>query len=115
MHFRGNKLEIFSIQSFKHIGALRAAKTINVFCVYSFFSSVYKFRIFRSCLWGGISFLLTRKILEVNNVMSSIIGMIQLNSDGSTVDISFVDGSTVTVNITSIRRLSEQNSKAALL
>tara|TARA_B110000285_G_scaffold188096_1_gene214127 strand:+ start:276 stop:827 length:552 start_codon:yes stop_codon:yes gene_type:complete len=109
MIFRGGKLLIFKMDEFdsRHLATLRAVMAFNVFSLYSFGVSVAKFRIIRSCLWGGISVFTARSAYQTNRMFARTIKMIHLYDDGVHVEITFLDDSSAKAEIRKISRLSD--------
>lgn len=101
MVFRGGKVLIFKTDGMdnQHINTLRGVKALNVFTLYNFGTSVAKFRIFRSCFWGGLSAWLSKMIYRTNSMFAATIKMIHLHEDGHHVEITFLDDSSALAEI----------------
>lgn len=84
MVFRGGKVLIFKMDQFdtNHLVVLRAAMALNILTLYNFGTSVAKFRIIRSCFWGGLSALLSKTVYRTNQMFAVTIKMIHLHEDG---------------------------------
>ena len=101
MEFRGGKLLIFKMEQFDahHLISLRLIMALNGLTLYNFGTSVAKFRIIRSCFWGGLSAFISRTAYRWNNMFAATIKMIHLCDDGRHVEITFLDDSTARAEI----------------
>lgn len=108
MKFRGGKLLIYQANGAQEkLNTLRFMSTINLGTWYCFMNSIYRVRIIRSLFWGMVSVFLSRRISNMNKMWQQSIYMMHLTEDGMQVEITFIDGSSLLVDITSITRLSE--------
>ena len=101
MVFRAGKLLIFKMEQYDahHLISLRAMMALNTLTLYNFGTSVAKFRIIRSCFWGGLSAFLSSTAYRTNNMFAATIKMIHLWDDGHHVEITFLDDSSATAEI----------------
>ena len=101
MVFRGGKLLIFKMEQYDahHLISLRAMMALNALTLYNFATSVAKFRIIRTCFWGGLSAYLSGAAYRTNNMFAATIKMIHLYDDGQHVEITFLDDSSATAEI----------------
>ena len=70
------------------------------------YRSISKRRPIRSCLWSGVSLMITLFTSSGFNTMSKIIWAMHLHEDGRNIDITLLDKTTITVDVTKIERVS---------